>query len=32
MLGQLVGEDQIMRGEVERPGLPVRETSPGVYE
>ena len=32
LLGQLVGEDQIMRGEVERPGRPVRETSPGVYE
>jgi hypothetical protein len=32
LLGQLVGEDQIMRGEVERPGRTVRETSPGVYE
>ncbi len=32
MLGQLVGEDMIMRGERERPGRPVRETSPGVYE
>jgi hypothetical protein len=32
LLGQLLGEDQIMRGEVERPGRPVRETSPGVYE
>jgi hypothetical protein len=32
ILGMLVGEDQIMRGEVERPGRPVRETSPGVYE
>jgi hypothetical protein len=32
LLGMLVGEDQIMRGEVERPGRPVRETSPGVYE
>jgi hypothetical protein len=32
LLGHLVGEDQIMRGEVERPGPPVRETSPGVYE
>ncbi len=32
LLGQLVGEDQIMRGERERPGRPVRETSPGVYE
>ena len=32
LLGMLVGEDQIMRGERERPGPPVRETSPGVYE
>jgi hypothetical protein len=32
LLGHLIGEDQIMRGEVERPGRPVRETSPGVYE
>jgi hypothetical protein len=32
LLGQLVGEDQIIRGERERPGRPVRETSPGVYE
>ncbi len=32
LLGQLVGEDQIMRGEVARPGPPVRETSPGGYE
>ncbi len=32
LLGMLVGEDQIMRGEAERPGRPVRETSPGVYE
>ncbi len=27
-----VGEDQIIRGERERPGPPVTETSPGVYE
>ena len=27
-----LGEDEIMRGERERPGPPVRETSPGVYE
>ena len=32
MLGHFVGEDQIIRGERERPGPPVRETSPGVYE
>ena len=32
LLGHLVGEDQIMRGEREHPGPPVRETSPGVYE
>ncbi len=32
MLGHWVGEDQIIRGEAERPGPPVRETSPGVYE
>src|ERR687893_1433044 len=32
LLGMMVGEDQIMRGERERPGPPVRETSPGVYE
>jgi hypothetical protein len=32
MLGHFVGEDQIVRGERERPGPPVRETSPGVYE
>jgi len=28
----LLGEDAIIRGEMERPGPPVRETSPGVYE
>ncbi len=27
-----VGEDEIIRGERERPGPPVVETSPGVYE
>ena len=32
LVGMMVGEDQIMRGERERPGPPVRETSPGVYE
>ena len=32
MLGEFVGEDAIMRGERERPGSPVQETSPGVYE
>jgi hypothetical protein len=28
----LLGEDEIMRGVRDRPGPPVRETSPGVYE
>ena len=32
LLGELVGEDAIIRGEAERPGPPVRETSAGVYE
>ena len=32
MLGHLVGEDRIIRGEIERPGPKVRETSPRVYE
>ena len=32
LLGCLFGEDQIIRGERECPGPPVRETSPGVYE
>ena len=32
LVGMMVGEDQIMRGERERLGPPVRETSPGVYE
>jgi len=27
-----LGENEIIRGERERPGPPVRETSPGVYE
>ena len=27
-----LGEDEILRGERERPGPKVRETSPGVYE
>jgi hypothetical protein len=27
-----LGEDEIIRGERERPGPPVRETSPAVYE
>jgi hypothetical protein len=27
-----LGEDEVIRGERERPGPPVRETSPGVYE
>jgi hypothetical protein len=27
-----LGEDAIVRGEMERPGPPVVETSPGVYE
>ncbi len=27
-----LGEDEILLGEKERPGPPVRETSPGVYE
>jgi hypothetical protein len=32
MMAAFVDEDAIMRGEMERPGPPVRETSPGVYE
>ena len=32
LLGDLFGEDQVIRGERECPGPPVRETSPGVYE
>jgi hypothetical protein len=32
ILQHLLAEDQIIRGERERSGPPVRETSPGVYE
>ena len=32
IIGLFVGEDEIIRGERDRPGPPVRETSPGVYE
>jgi hypothetical protein len=32
MILNFVGEDEILRGVRERPGPPVRETSPGVYE
>ena len=32
MVGILVAEDEIIRGERERPGPPVTETAPGVYE
>lgn len=32
ILGMWLGEDEIVRGLRERPGPPVRETSPGVYE
>jgi hypothetical protein len=32
MLLHWLGEDEILRGKRERPGPPVRETSPGVYE
>ena len=32
MMADFVAEDEIMRGLRERPGPPVRETSPGVYE
>jgi len=32
MVGILVAEDAIIRGERERPGPPVTETAPGVYE
>ena len=31
-LGHFVGEDAIIRGEMERPGPPVVEVSPGVYD
>jgi hypothetical protein len=32
ILSMWLGEDEIIRGERERPGPPVRETSPRVYE
>ncbi len=32
MILHFLGEDAIIRGEAERTGPPVRETSPGVYE
>ncbi len=32
VLAMWLGEDEIIRGERERPGPPVRETSPGVYQ
>jgi len=32
MVGILVAEDEIIRGEQERRGPPVTETAPGVYE
>jgi hypothetical protein len=32
LIGHLAEEDRVMRGERERPGPPVRETSPGVHE
>ena len=32
MIAMFLGEDDIIRGKRERPGPPVRETSPGVYE
>ncbi len=32
MVGTMVAEDSIIRGERERPGPPVTERSPGVYE
>jgi hypothetical protein len=32
LLGALVGEDEVMRGEAERPGPPVKEVRPGHYE
>lgn len=32
ILGMWLGEDEIIRGLKIRPGPPVRETSPGVYE
>jgi hypothetical protein len=32
MVQDRLGEDEIIRGETEKLGPPVRETSPGVYE
>jgi hypothetical protein len=32
MLAHFVGEDAIIRGEMERPGPPVKEVRPGHYE
>ena len=32
IISLFLGEDEIIRGERERTGPPVRETSPGVYE
>jgi hypothetical protein len=32
MIEHFLGEDEIIRGERERPGPPVRVVSPGVYE
>jgi len=32
VIAMLLGEDEIIRGERERPGPPVKETSPGCYE
>ncbi len=32
MMGAFVGEDAIMRAEMERPGPPVKEARPGHYE
>ena len=32
MIEHWLGEDEVLRGERERPGTPVRETSPGAYE
>ncbi len=32
LVGALVGEDQVMRGEAERLGPPVKEVRPGHYE
>lgn len=32
VIAMLLGEDEIIRGERERPGPPVKATSPGCYE